>query len=47
MTRQEMMEILRSAHEALGPNPSREALHRYNELQHNLLSEVEETEARK
>lgn len=42
-----MMETLRSAHEALGPNPSREALHRYNELQRDLLSEVEKTEAEK
>lgn len=41
MTPERKMEILASAHKALGENPSREALHRYNELARQLQSELE------
>lgn len=44
MTREQMMSILRDAHERLGANPSRERLHRYNELVRELHAEVEATE---
>lgn len=44
MTRQEMMKALKKAHEALGPNPTKEALHRYNEYAKELLNECERAE---
>jgi hypothetical protein len=40
-----MMQALKKAHEALGPHPTKEALHRYNEYAKELLNECERTEA--
>lgn len=47
MTQERMMEILKDAHKALGENPSREALHAYNELARQLRSEMEHEQAQR
>ena len=41
MTAEERRRILAQAHKQLGPNPTREQLHRYNELARETQSQVE------